>query len=429
MTPTTINAVTPIDKAVDDYERVVEYSEGASLLRRAHMALARLHLQRGELAPAATIYREVVRRAPQEELVLEAGRKAIDLQEYLGTLGELVRELTPLAFTSLPKPVYRKLLLSLYERYATPLIAQSRAGDAAAQGELARLGQSGLKPLTETLVDGDAAEQRVAITLLGELHNPSAAPALLNLVVGATAAQAAAQDGRIVLGGAGARPSDIDLRVDALLAAARLQDPRSTKVLVQLAQSREKHLRLAALYGLLRLAPKLAPGEAAAFELALADASPPVRALGCLGVGLTAAGHGLLPRARAQLVGVIERRRARPEDLDELAPAACVHALGSSRDRSAVPLLIELLREGNDEVQRQAAWALGSLGDAAAVGPHDLAEVGGGRRLPERGHRLLQRLHRLGDDGLERERQGAAVAVLVAAGRGHGDVVAHALAD
>lgn len=356
-----------VERAMAAYRRAIELD---SRLFRAHMALARLHLQRGELAPAATIYREVVRRAPQEELVLEAGRKAIDLQEYLGTLGDLVRELTPLSFSSLPKPVYRKLLLSLYERYATPLIAQSRAGDAAAQSELVHLGQSGLKPLTETLVDGDAAEQRVAIALLGELRNPSAAPALLNLVVGAPAAQAAAQDGRIVLGAAaGARPSDIDLRVDALLAAARLQDPRSGKVLVQLSQNREKHLRLAALYGLLRLARKLEHGEAAAFEVALTDPSPAVRALGCLGLGLSAEAHGMTPRTRAQLVGVIERRRTRPDELDELAPAACVHALGQSRDRSAVPLLVELLREGNDEVQRQAAWSLGSLGDAAAVAP------------------------------------------------------------
>ena len=354
-------------RAMAAYRRAIELD---SRLFRAHMALARLHLQRGELAPAATIYREVVRRAPQEELVLEAGRKAIDLQEYLGTLGELVRELTPLAFASLPKPVYRKLLLSLYERYATPLIAQSRAGDAAAQSELGHLGQSGLKPLTETLVDGDAAEQRVAITLLGELRNPSAAPALLNLVVGAPAAQAAAQDGKIVLGAAAStRPSDIDLRVDALLAAARLQDPRSSKVLVQLAQSREKHLRLAALYGLLRLARKLEHGETMAFELALSDSSPQVRALGCLGVGLAADAHGLTPRARTQLLSVIERRRARPEELDELAPAACVHALGQSRDRSSVPQLVEILREGNDEAQRQAAWALGMLGDPSAVAP------------------------------------------------------------
>ena len=83
-------------RAMAAYRRAIELD---SRLFRAHMALARLHLQRGELAPAATIYREVVRRAPQEELVLEAGRKAIDLQEYLGTLGELVRELTPLAFS------------------------------------------------------------------------------------------------------------------------------------------------------------------------------------------------------------------------------------------------------------------------------------------------------------------------------------------
>ena len=73
----------------------------------------------------------------------------------------------------------------------------------------------------------------------------------------------------------------------------------------------------------------------------------------------------LRPRPRVPL----RDRRLRSDDLDELAPAACVHALGQSRARSTVPFLVELLREGNDELQRQAAWALGNVGDAAAVGP------------------------------------------------------------
>ena len=93
------------------------------------MALARLHMGRGEFADAATSFRDVVRRATQEDLILEAGRRAIDIHEYLGTLGELWRDFSPLAFapvsSSSLRTTYRKLLLLLYERYALPL---SRSG-------------------------------------------------------------------------------------------------------------------------------------------------------------------------------------------------------------------------------------------------------------------------------------------------------------
>ena len=91
----------------------LQASDGARpRLFRAYMsALARLHVQRGELHEAAALYRDVVRRTPQEELVLEAGRKAIDLHEYLGSLGELLKEPSPLAYSVVPRPVYRRLLL------------------------------------------------------------------------------------------------------------------------------------------------------------------------------------------------------------------------------------------------------------------------------------------------------------------------------
>lgn len=358
-----------VPRAMAAYKRAIEQDPR---LFRAHMSLGRLHLQRGELAEAAALYRDVVRRTPQDELIFEAGKKAIDLHEYLGTLGELLRELLPLSYAPLPKPAYRKLLLALFERYATPLVALSQAGDTAARAELARLGQSGLKPLTETLGEGDSTEQRVAIALLGEMRNQSAAPALL-AVVSPPGSPGAGAEPRVVLGSAAMaalpRATDIDLRVDALLAAARLMDPRSVRTLGQLAQSREKQIRLAALYGLVLLSDKLEKAEVAILEQAMLDASPSVRIIGALGLGQLILHRGASPKQLGLLLGVIERRRAKPEEVDEHAAAACVHALGRAGLRDKVPLLTELLGEGNDEVQRQAAWALGALGEPRAVAP------------------------------------------------------------
>ena len=89
-------------------------------------------------------------------------------------------------------------------------------------------------------------------------------PSLLNLVMAGLPLPG--QEPRIVLHGStgsggvpggvpggvsGVRTgADIDLRVDALLAVARLSDPQSVPGLLRLTRSREKQVRLAALYGL-----------------------------------------------------------------------------------------------------------------------------------------------------------------------------------
>lgn len=362
-----------IPRAMAAYKRAIERDPR---LFRAHMALARLYVQRGELPEAAALYRDVVRRTPQEELVLEAGRKAIDLHEFLGSLGELLKELSPLAYSVVPKPVYRRLLLMLYERYASPLAALARSGDGAAQAELQRLGQGGLKPLTETLTEGDAMEQRVAVSLLGELRNPSAVPSLLNLAM--SGMPLPGQESRIVLGAgnlsgsSGVRAGvEIDLRVDALLAVARLADPQSISGLLRLTKSREKQLRLAAYYGLFRQADKLDRATLVQLEGSLTDPASAGRALVALILSRASElqNQPLSAKVRSLLVSTLEKRRIRSEESDELFVAAAVEALGRARDKTAVPLLIELLRLGNDETERQAAWALGRIGDVRAVAP------------------------------------------------------------
>ena len=407
--------------AMASYKRAVELD---SRLFRAHMAVARLHLQRGELNEAAASFRDVVRRATQEDLVLDAGRRAIDIHEYLGTLGELWRELSPLAYapvsSSSVRSTYRKLLLLLYERYALPLQTLARAGDAAALAELRRLGQGSIKPLTETLVDGDNREQRLAVTLLSAMQPTEAALSLLNLAVlgepdkdteaqrmrrpGVPAERPSGDGSR----SQGPRAIDIDLRVDAVMIVARmisdgderagkkpaeppgsaasaavLRDGRSVQLLVRLAASKEKQLRMAALYALSRGASRLPPSSArpstpdaasfaSAFESALFDVSamPALRVLAWLGLGeLSATGRSVSPRVRTQSASLLSRYRSNPEAFDSAelpVLAAAIHALGRAGDVSSVPALIEILAAGNDEAQRQAAWALGALADARA---------------------------------------------------------------
>ena len=95
------------------YERALELDDR---LWKVLLHAGAAALRRGQEARAAELYRTVMRRAPEEEMVVDAARRAIDLEEYLGTLGELERELSPLAYAHADKPVYRKLLVELYDR-------------------------------------------------------------------------------------------------------------------------------------------------------------------------------------------------------------------------------------------------------------------------------------------------------------------------
>ena len=84
-----------------------------SRMFKVYFALARIHLQLGNHVEAVKLYHEVIRRSPDEEFVRRAARRAIDIDEYLGTLLDLERELIPLAFTYTHKKTYRITLVKL----------------------------------------------------------------------------------------------------------------------------------------------------------------------------------------------------------------------------------------------------------------------------------------------------------------------------
>jgi tetratricopeptide (TPR) repeat protein len=168
-------------KAIEAYKRAIALAPRAY---KVYFALAKLYLRDGKYEAAASLFRDVVKHAPDEETVRAAAHKAIDLQEYMGTLGELEEELAPLAFLPTNRATYRRMIVEIYDRYVPPLVARAHAGDPAAAKELARLGEHGLKPLLEALDDAsDPAQQRVAVRVLGYLGNKSAAAPLVKIAL------------------------------------------------------------------------------------------------------------------------------------------------------------------------------------------------------------------------------------------------------
>src|SRR5262249_46512271 len=127
----------------NDYaQAIAAYRKIADLDARnfqVRSALAKLHLREGQNRDAAQLYREIIKRASDEEVVRNAARKAIDLEEYLETLGELERDLAPLAFVGSGKASYRRILVEIYDRYVPPLVARARTGDDRANKELDRV--------------------------------------------------------------------------------------------------------------------------------------------------------------------------------------------------------------------------------------------------------------------------------------------------
>lgn len=333
-----------LDEAARALERALELD---ARLFKVYFTLARLRLRQGKYAEAGRLYRQVIERAPEEEQVLDAARRAIDVHQYLGTLGELEREIATLPYSRPGGRVYRGLIVELYDRYATPLIAQAHGGDQQAGRELRRLGEHGLRPLLDVLSDGDLAEVRVAVRILGELDNPSAAWPLLKL------ARGPARHGRF--------RADVDLRVDAAIAAARVSDERSLPQLVELARDDEKNVRTAALYGLGRHQEARAE---AVLKRALGDSAREAQALACLG----------LQHQSSRALGLVEQRLGDAR-ADELVRSACALALGgmAARMKESAPKtvarrqLAEAAASGGEDLARSAAWALGALGPDQAA--------------------------------------------------------------
>ncbi len=330
-----------IDAALANYRRAF----GRDANPTAAFALARLLTRRGSTTEAAEILRGVLRAATDEETITETGRRAIDLEEYLGTLDDLERVVSGLLFSNNNGAAYRRLLAEIYRRLL-PALYRAPAEQTAAAENRARIAQHGLRPLLELVTEADGDPERGLIELLGMLGNRDAAPALARLAQGSIGSS-----GEALLRTSSSSGNETQLT--AIIALGRLGDARARATLESLIAAPDTTVRVAAIWALGRLATP----EAGDLLAAQTSSHLDVAGFAYLGLGRTGDQRWGTELAQAALD---------PSQPPRLRRAAAV-ALGLSRNRVGVPALMALLDSSSDELARAAAVALGALGDASLL--------------------------------------------------------------
>jgi len=344
-------AMQKFDEAIGAYKKVLERDPRNT---KALFALAQLHIQAGTPLKATELLRSVLRNSTNDEDIGRAGREAIALEEMTDTLGELEKVLSPLAFMMAHKPVYRRVLVDLYLRYVPRLVERERHGTddvrKAARAELQRVGGHGLQPLLEALRDDKEPSHRAAVAVLGHLGNKGAAAPLVHL-----ARQEPQHDSTRIIGTLN-ESLDREVRVEALVAAGRLGDPRVLTDVLPLMEHPDISMREAATFTLGRSGDRRA---VPALIKALGDRRPSVQMLACLGLAQIDDGRGA-----TAAIGVLNDARR-----DDITRGACAYAIGVRRATAGIPALLAALADNRGEAQRLAAWSLGQLGDSRALGP------------------------------------------------------------
>jgi HEAT repeat protein/tetratricopeptide (TPR) repeat protein len=342
------------DEAIEAYEQSIKLDAKNWKVR---FALAHLYGTTEQNRKAAEQYRYVLRNATDDELIGDAARKAIDLEELTDTLGELEPILVGLAFQLTHKPIYRRKLVELYLRYVPHLVSREAHGTPEVRKNtretLDRLGKHGLKPLLEALHDDrDPQQQRVAVEVLGHLGNRGAAAPLVQLAKQEAKPDPNATGGRRI--GTLTHTAELELRVDALVAAGRLGDPKVIDAVLGLDHD-DVSMKEATTFTLGRTRDRRALAPLIA---ALGHRRESVQALAC--IGLAEIDDAKAVTAMTQMVA-----DARGHDS---VRAACAYGLGVRRAKSATPALLGALADNHGETQRLAAWALGHLGDTSSTG-------------------------------------------------------------
>ncbi len=146
----------------------------------AALRLARLLARGGPeaMSEALRIALDVLRRARDEDVLVDAVHLATDLGETRGRLGDVEREIAGFAAAG-ERAALRRAYVDLLRRVVATAAAAGRSGDASATADLTRLGQRALPPLLDLLASKDPVDREAAAVTLGDLGNRAALPALV----------------------------------------------------------------------------------------------------------------------------------------------------------------------------------------------------------------------------------------------------------
>lgn len=327
-----------LDKAIAELRAAISRNDR---LFPVYMELAELLVTKGRADEADQLYRRVVRLAPDEELVAQAGRLSIQRNLAKGTLADLENDLLPLTLGRPNKLIYRRLLVELYGHRTAPLVQKARLGQGeeaeAARAELVKIGARGVKPLLDALSDAQSSQVNTAIEVLAYVENKGAGASLFSFATG-TADQA--------------------LRVRAMMATAALRDPALLPRYAALVAPDDlppsDPVTAAAAWAVARMGDKKA---LPLLDKMRASPSPDVRAFSALGLGVSG-DKRLAPKIEEMLAAA---------DGSPSGRAAAALALGALMGAAAAPELSALAHGDEPLVRSAAVIALASTGDRRGV--------------------------------------------------------------
>jgi HEAT repeat protein len=278
----------------------------------------------------------------------------------------------PLAMTTTVRPSFFKasalailatMLVSGSGSVAKSIIGQSTERLTPVQREIERQ--------RKRLNSGDVEERRDALMLLGNLRRPDAS--------------------RVAAAGL----SDVEpvVRVTAAHAILSLPSAEAVALLSPLLQDKLEFVRREAAYDLGETHSRTA--VAALANLLISDKDVGVRGAAAVALG-TIGDESAVPTLSQVLVGRTEKKKKAAENGFVMRAAA--RSLGQIRSRSAVDILIATLaNDANDsDVRREAATALGLIGDPAARPALQAASSSSDPYLAAAAYEALQRISRRG---------------------------------
>jgi HEAT repeat protein len=258
----------------------------------------------------------------------------------------------------------------------TILAAMSVAGSAFAAESMAGQSNERLTPVQreierqqQRLSSGDVEERRDALTRLGNLRRPDASR----------------------VAAAGLSDAEPVVRVTATHAILSLPPAETAALLIPLLQDKLEFVRREAAYALGETRSRTA--VASLTNLLTGDKDAGVR--GAAAVALGAIGdESAVPTLSQVLAGPPEKKKKATAAENEFVMRAAARSLGQIRSRSAVDVLIATLtNDVNDsDLRREAATALGLIGDPAAGPALQAAFASSDPYLSEAAREALRRI-------------------------------------
>ncbi len=340
-----------VERAIQQFRAAIAKNDRLFVV---YFELADLLLSRQETEEADRLFRRVIRGAPDEELVSRAARLSLQINLGKGTLESLEQELLPLAIGNPQRPIYRRLLVQIYDGLTFALVQRVRHGQGKdadeARAQLRRIGNRAVKPLLDALADADPSQQRIAIEVLAYVENRNAGMPLYAYATG---------------------PGETHMRTRAMVACGALRDPgmlpRLTDIVfprrAEKGAAKEQELEMAsdtvavaAAWGIARLGDRKALPT---LERIAQSGTPEMRAFALLGLA------GLKERREIPLMV----QTARALDAGSVARAAAAYALGELGAEGEASTLLTMA-EGTDRLAREAALiALARMGATRGEAP------------------------------------------------------------